>query len=136
MIKIDFPAAQIKAWVEKAKNKPLEFAVEFLQDMNEAVVYGTPFVTGFLRGSWYSNVGSEPDADGGAPDSGGGAVARMNLALGELSLGEIYYAVNGASYGPFVEYGTSHMAPRAFVRSVVNRAQAIADAAAARVAMT
>lgn len=134
MLKINFPAEQVAAWVEKAKGLPLQFAVEFLQDMNEQVVYATPFITGNLRGHWYASIGSEPDAAGGSPDAGGGAIARMNLALAELQLGDVYFAVNGASYGPFVEFGTSHMSPRAFVRGTVDRAPAIADATAARIA--
>ncbi len=136
MIKIDFPADQVKAWIEKAKGLTLTFAVEFLQDMNEQVVYETPYVTGNLRGSWYSNIGGEPDAASGPPDSGAGAIARLNMVLADLQIGGIYYAVNGAAYGPFVEYGTQHMAPRAFVRGTVDRAQEIADAAATRISQS
>lgn len=136
MIKIDFPAEQLAAWVEKAKGLPLQFAVEFLQDMNEQIVYATPYITGNLRGSWYAGLDGEPDAANGPPDGGSGAIARMNLALADLELGGIYYAVNGAAYGPFVEYGTQHMAPRAFVRSTIDRADEIADAAALRISQT
>lgn len=134
ILEINFPTEQLMAWVEKAKGLPLQFAVEFLQDMNEAVVYATPYVTGNLRGHWYAGIGSEPDAKGGSPDAGGAAVARMNVALAALQLGDVYFAVNGASYGPFVEFGTSHMEPRAFVRGAVDRAPEIAEAAAARIA--
>jgi hypothetical protein len=136
MIKIDFPTEQVKVWVEKAKGLPLTFAVEFLQDMNEQVVYATPYITGNLRGSWYANIDSEPNALSGPPDGGASAVARLNMVLADLELGGVYYAVNGAVYGPFVEYGTQHIAPRAFVRGTVDRAQEIADAAALRISQS
>jgi hypothetical protein len=145
MIKIDFPTEQIKAWVEKAKNKPLEFVVEFLQDINEQIVYATPYITGNLRGHWYAGLNDEPDASAGAPDAGGGAIARLNIVLADLKLGDVYYGVNGAVYGPRVEYGFEgkdslgrefHQAPRAFVRGTLDRAQEIGDAAALRVSQT
>lgn len=122
----------IDKFVEKAGGNLRRFTTEFVQDLNEEVVRATPVKTGFLRGSWWGSIGS-PSPQGGAPDpAGAGSVARMNLVSAQLQGGEIYYAANGASYARYVEYGTDRMAPRAFVRGTVARAQQIADAVAAR----
>lgn len=135
MIEIDFPADQLLEWCEKSQKKLQRFAIEFLQDMNQHVVENTPVLTGNLRGHWYADLNGEPDAEAGTPDpSGGGAVARMNLALTDLKIGDVYYAVNGASYAGYVEYGTRHMWPRAFVRMTVNMAGIYGEETAIRLA--
>ncbi len=123
--------------IARLNGKLKEFCVEVVQDLNEEVVRATPYITGNLRGSWYADLNSEPDSASGPPDIGGGAaVARLNLVVADLKLGDVYYAINGAAYAGFVEYGTSKMAPRAYVRGTVDRADAIAEAALARVAET
>lgn len=119
------------AMVEKLKGRVKQYCVEFIQDINEQVVEATPVKTGFLRNSWYAGLNDEPSGPGGT-----GGVATLTAVAGDLKLGDVYYAVNGASYAVFVEYGTSKMRPRAFVRGVIDRADAIAAAAAARVAST
>lgn len=147
---------QIDAFVEKAKGRTREFAVEFIQDLNEAVVEATPVgVTGFLRASWHASLNQ--------PETGDGGVAQMNLTGASLQLGDIFYARNGASYAWYVEFGTAaheivpvrRMAlhwvdgghdifakkvnhpgtsPQPYVRGTLARSSAIADAAAQRVA--
>lgn len=135
MLKIDFPIDDILAGIEGAQKKTLRFATEFLQDMNQHVVENTPFLTGNLRGSWYAGLNGEPEAGNGPADpGGGGAVARLNMTLMGLKIGDTYYAVNGANYAGYVEYGTSRMWPRAFVRLTVGLAGVYAAEAAARVA--
>lgn len=119
---------QIAQWVAQAKGRAREFCVEFIQDLNEEVVRATPVKTGFLRASWYGSLGTPSAA------AGGGSVAQMNLVAATIVPGEVYFAMNGAAYAAFVEYGTVKMAPRAFVRGTVARADDIADAAARRVA--
>jgi hypothetical protein len=134
MIKIDFKLDD--AQFEKLNGKITEFAVEVIQDINEAVVTETPFKTGFLRGSWYAGLNSAPDGAGQPDPSGAAAIARMNLTLADLKIGDVYNATNGANYAVFVEFGTQHMRPRAFVRGVIDRAQQFADAAAVRVSQS
>lgn len=119
---------QIARWVEKAKGRVREFCVEFVQDLNEEVVRATPVDTGFLRASWWGSIGAPVE------NAGGGSVAQMNLVATTIVPGDVYYVMNGAAYARFVEYGTARMAPRAFVRGTVARADAIAEAAARRVA--
>jgi hypothetical protein len=119
------------AAIEKLKGRLKEYCVEVIQDINEQVVEATPVKTGFLRNSWYAQLNSEPAGPGGT-----GGVATLNVVAGDLKIGDVYYAVNGANYAVFVEYGTSKMRPRAFVRGVIDRADTIAAAAAERVAST
>lgn len=107
---------------------------EILQDLNEEIVRATPVDTGFLRGSWWASIGN-PSVSGGAIDKSGGiAVARMNIVAAGVMPGQTYYAMNGAAYARYVEYGTSKMAPRSFVRQTMAKAVIIAELAIARVA--
>lgn len=125
---------QIDQFIEKAKGKTAEFVTEFVQDLGEAVVRATPVDTGFLRGSWWASVGSPVVGGGSIDKSGATAIARMNLTAAGLVAGQTYYLMNGAAYARYVEYGTSRMAPRSFVRGTLARASLIAEAAARRVA--
>ena len=124
----------IQKWVEKTKGRLDAFCSEFVQDINEEIVRATPVKTGFLRGSWWASIDA-PDVQAGTPDPAGTTVvARLNLVALDFKPGTVYFAMNGAAYAGFVEYGTTKMTPRAFVRGVVARAQDIAEAAAQRVA--
>lgn len=117
------------------KDKMDQVIAEILQDINEEIVRATPVDTGFLRGSWWASVGAPNLNGGGVLDkSGAVAVARMNIVAIGVQPGQSYYAMNGASYARYVEYGTSTMAPRAFVRRTMARAVIIAELAIARVA--
>ena len=119
---------QVDQWIAKAKGRAKEFCTEFIQDINQRVVEATPVKTGFLRGSWYAALGQGANDTGGATDpSGGSSVARMNLVASQLKLGDIYQANNGANYAVFVEFGTSKMAPRSFVRGTLDQAEEIAN---------
>lgn len=127
----------IDRFVALAKGRTRAFAIEFIQDMNQAIVANPqhPVDTGFLRGSWYAQLNSRPAGTRGVTDkSGAGAIARVNLIAAQLKLGDVYYMVNGANYAVFVEFGTERTAPRAFVRGPLSRANSIAEAAARRVA--
>jgi hypothetical protein len=133
VIRIKISKEQAAVWQRKAKGSLKEFVIETLQDINEEVVYNTPVITGFLRGSWWSTIGGA-SGTGGSPDpSGAETIARLNMTLIDLDLGDVYTVSNGANYAGFVEFGTKHMAPRAMVGRAVARFQAIAQAAAVRV---
>lgn len=128
----------IDAFVKKAKGRIDAFCIEFAQDLNEAIVTATPVKSGFLRASWWGSIGAPEQVEPKEPDDsdkGIVTVSRLNLGIaGQPLAGKAYFLTNGASYAQFVEYGTAKMAPRAFVRSTVARAEEIADAAATRVA--
>jgi len=124
----------IESFVDKAKGRTKAFAAEFIQDVNEAVVRGTPVDTGFLRGSWFAALNGDPSGDGAADKTGGSAIARLNLVASGITLGDVFVAQNGAAYAGFVHNGTSKMAPRPWVTAVLDRADSIAETAARRVA--
>lgn len=124
----------MQRFVDKVKGNIEEFLVEFTQDVAEAVVRDTPVDTGFLRGSWWANIGSWA-AGPGAPDKGGGTViARMNLVILDFKPGDVIYLLNGANYAGFVHDGTSRMGARPWVLGVAQRAPFIAEATARRIA--
>lgn len=121
---------QIQKWVDKTKDNLDQFVREFNQDLAEAVQENTPVKTGFLRASWTASI-SVPDlAFKGSqnPDS-----SRVMLILKDVKAGDIVYHTNNTSYGEFVEFGTSKMEARAFVRQTVAQADQIAADVAARI---
>lgn len=132
----------VEQWVAKSRGRMRSFALEFIQDINQAVVEATPVKTGFLRGSWWATLGA--GGEPGPPDpSGSVSVSRMNLVAASLKLGDVYSAHNGAAYAARLEFGFEgkdslgrqyHQAPRAFVRGTLDRAEEFAADAAARVA--
>jgi hypothetical protein len=142
LVTIQWPAEQLDAFVAKAKGNLLAFASEFIQDVNNEVVINTPVVFGFLRGSWFGGINDEPTGTGSRDPSGGSSIARMNVVAATLTLGDIYTAVNTAVYAARVEYGffgrdslgRHYSQPgRGWVRAVIARVDAIAEAAAVRV---
>ena len=95
----------------------------------------TPVKEGFLRNSWHVSL-SPLDGQGTArtaDKSGQQAIARANLALSAMDVGDTAYFINGARYARFVEYGTSRMAPRAFVRKTLSQTKQIAQLTAQRI---
>lgn len=133
----------IEKFVERTKGRLEEFTVEFIQDLNEAIIRGTPVDTGNLRASWWAALNGRPPALGGGSDkSGATTIARLNLTAATIRLGDVYYMTNGAAYAMRVEFGFTgkdslgryyDQKPRAFVRGVMGRAQSIAARAADRV---
>lgn len=110
----------IAKWVEKAEGKTQKFIVNFLMEFNETLVYNTPVITGTLRGSWYADLNAVPQAISGPRDPGGaGVLSRLNIVAQLIKPGDTYHVANGTYYAIFVEYGTTRMAPRAFVRSTL-----------------
>lgn len=136
---------QIDQWVSKSKRLGRRFASEFIQDISQQVVENTPVKTGFLRGSWHVALNAPPTGPGVSDPSGTAVVGEIVLASRVLKLGDVYYMSNGAAYAMRVEYGfvgtdslgrNYNQAPRAFVRSVLDRARQIAEETAERIATT
>lgn len=134
----------IEKFVERTKGRLEEFTVEFIQDLNEQIVYATPVIDGNLRASWWSSLNTRPAAPASAKGDKSGAVtiARLNLTAATIRLGDVYYMTNGAAYAMRVEFGFTgkdslgryyDQKPQAFVRGVMGRAQSIAARAADRV---
>lgn len=113
---------QIAEFVKKAGQNTEKFYREFNQDLAKEVQIATPVKTGNLRGSWSARLNA-PDA---APANGRNA-ASIPLVLSGVKMTDTVYHTNNAKYGVFVEFGTSRMSPRAFVRRTLARAGIIAQ---------
>ena len=111
-----------RAIAEKTKRTVETAFHEVTQDVAEALIPATPVRTGFLRGSWFPSINTKDSTFEGTFDkSGAQTIARIALEIQTSKIGDVFYILNGANYAKFVEYGTSRMAPRAFVRGTVNR---------------
>ena len=122
-------AIDISKFVRESRENMRAFAIIFIQDLAQRVVEATPVKTGFLRASWHAALNNPSSL----PAPGSSDVSSVALTASQLQIGDIFYYVNNAEYAGYLEYGTVHIAPRAFVRGVVNEAEAIAQAAARKV---
>lgn len=114
----------VRQFIEKAQGNVDGFMREFNQDLAEKVQENTPFLTGFLRSSWTASIGVPDTAFQG---SGNPDTSRISLILQDVKATDTVYHTNNAKYGPFVEFGTSRMEPRAFVRKTIAQASQIAE---------
>jgi hypothetical protein len=94
----------------------------------------TPVDTGYMVGQWHVTIDA-PDPSWVSPlDPGRGTALEHNLAIiATLRAGDKAYLANYTPYLPHVEYGTSRMAPRAFVRGVQAQMPGVARQVIARV---
>lgn len=137
MIKVEHTLDATK-FIELAKGRHRALVLESIQDLNQEIVQNTPVKTGHLRRSWYASINApvkKPGSLGEGEKSGAQAIAQASLMARNITIGDVYYFVNGASYAAYVEYGTATMFPRLYVQRAVDRFDVIAEAAARRVAM-
>lgn len=116
-------ALQIADFVAKAKGNEDAFVRAFCNKLFFEIVKATPVQTGFLRGAWGAVLGGTYTA---SPDA-------ISAALSGYKAGDTVGLRNTAKYAPFVEFGTSRMTPRAFVRNTLRRADSIAKQALSEV---
>jgi len=131
---IDF-ADDVERWAKETEVTLETYLREYGQSLMERVVQNTPVDEGFLRNSWHvtlnpaNALGTARTAD----KSGQRAVGQASLVLSTMEAGDTVYFINGAKYARFVEYGTSRMAPRAFVRKTLSQTKQIAQLTAQRI---
>lgn len=115
MAKLSF-GAQIDSWVKETEARiEAVFRESARRTVSLAISY-TPIQTGFLRASVRVSLQSMPQVDPKATGPGTAAPGGdYVMAIAGAELGQTIYAGWTAAYGPFVEFGTSKMAPRAFV---------------------
>lgn len=110
--------AQINEWCERTEDRLIEVFRESAQRVTNKMAELTPVDTGFLRSSIQAglnapaNTASKPNPGGSHTYDGG----EVSLVINNARLSDVIYCTFGANYAIFVEYGTSKMAPRAFVR--------------------
>lgn len=111
----------LSRWANATEEKLDAVVRQTCQELAQRVVADTPVDTGFLRASWQPSIGAPADV---AP--GQGAPGTVSLVAAQVKAGETFFMLNNAKYGPFVEYGTSKMAPRYFVTDNVKRFPSVA----------
>lgn len=121
----------IDKFINKAGANIDRFMREFPQDLAEKVVENTPVLTGNLRANWTAAIGVPDRAFNGVP--GDDPMGRIALNLSKAKGGDTIFITNNTEYGPYVEWGTSRMAPRAMVRKTLAQAPAIAAATIRRI---
>lgn len=120
----------LQKFVKLAGDRAQKFAREFSKSFNTMLVQNCPVVTGTLKGSWYADLNTPPQPISGPRDPGGDAtIARLGVIADLMKIGDTYKLSNGAHYAVFVEFGTSHMTPRAFTRRTVNAVEVLAQEA-------
>lgn len=108
--------AQVDAWVRETEQRMTAVFRESARRTISTALSYTPVDTGFLRASVRVSLQSMPPVDPKATGSGPAAPGGdYVMAIAGAELGQTIYAGWTAAYGPFVEFGTSKMAPRAFV---------------------
>lgn len=123
--------------VKRTQRKLQTVAHEVTQDIALTAIDRTPVVTGNLKGHWFTSINDVNVSFDGEPDKDGAAtIARVSFGISQSGIGDVINVLNGASYAQHVEFGTSRMAPRSFVRSTVNDAPQIAEQTVRRIART
>lgn len=118
-------SAQIDEWVAKTKERSTAVFRDSSQSVSDAMTDNLSGVlvnvqTGFLRASQQASLEAMPQIEAkGYPDPGASYqfdAGEIALVIANAQLGDTIYLGFTAAYGPFVEYGTSKMAGRGFVR--------------------
>lgn len=124
----------MQKWAEQAQVKVETYVHEFTNDMAKAVVEATPVDTGFLRGSWDAYI-NDPSAsgDGRKDPTGSATISSISVKVNGVEIGDTIYILNSAKYASPLEFGTQHIAPRAFVRGTLAQGPRIAKATAERI---
>lgn len=92
---------------------------EFTQDVASEVVFRTPVVTGFLRGSWFSAINSDNGAPGTVDKQGSFTLSVIGIVVNSARPGDTVLIGNNANYARHVEFGTKHFTGRAMVASTL-----------------
>lgn len=122
-------SAQIDDWVRQTEQRATAVFRQSSQEVISTMQEAVPVDTGFLRASLQVGVNSEPvpadrPADGSQHAYDG---AAATLAIAGAEIGDTVVASYSAKYAPHVEYGTSKMAGRGFVRLAVAQWQSIVN---------
>lgn len=84
------------------------------------LIFYTPVITGFLRGGWSVGLNVLPTDTDRFDKIGEQTLAGIKGTLATFRLGQKINVADRVFYGPFVDRGTSRMAPR----NITKRAEA------------
>jgi len=126
-------STQLDGLINRTRQRMESAVKEIASELGETVVSRTPVETGRLKGSWFSTLNNPSVTFSGVEDKAGtGSISRIDSAVQSYELGDVIYIINSTPYGRFVEYGTSKMAPRSFVRSTIADAPQVVNATVRR----
>src|SRR5262249_15360635 len=83
------------------------------------LIFYTPVITGYLRGGWSVGLNVLPVETDKFDKVGQATLAAIKGTLATFKLGQRINVVDRVFYGPFVDLGTSRMAPRAITKRAV-----------------
>jgi len=106
------------------------FCVLLFNEMSTGGRYskGTPVDTGYARANWSAGIGGASTATVTAAEQTT-VSARAQQDLLRARVGDIVEFRNNAHYIGYLEYGTSRMAPRGFIRAAIAAAPQLAQRA-------
>lgn len=117
----------------RIKGKITRFQQELVAEVGKQLVQETPRDTGVLAANWYLAKGGTAPAFNPTPGTPERRLATLQAEARQLRANAKVSLANPTPYARFVEFGTSRMAPRAFVRRVASRLPATIGRVAARI---
>lgn len=129
-------AAAVDQWVKDAEDRTERVWKESAQEINSIAVQNLSggvvnVQTGFLRASERASTESMPKIDPKSYPVGDGPFnfdsGQISLVIKNAKLGQTIYLGWTAAYSGFIEWGTSKMAPRGFVRLAAAQWQTVVN---------
>lgn len=128
---------QIAQFSDKVEGLFLATRNEAAEDIGDKLREYTPVDHGFLRNTIQTSLNAptpiDPDKMNKEKAPYAGPVGETSLVIANAGIDDVIYHCFTMGYAPFVEYGTSKMAPRAMVRRTAVEWPQVVSAAAARV---
>lgn len=114
-------SAQVNEWVKQTEQRTDAVFRESTQRVVSKAQQSVPVDTGFLRASVRASLKAMPPIDTTATRVAGKTFGydpgQITLTIAQAKAGvDVIYVGWTANYAAFVEYGTSRMAPRAYVQ--------------------
>lgn len=117
---------QIRRFKTRVGSNVELFMQLFGHEMAEELMYNTPYITGWLRGSWLAGFHSNLRRGGTHDPTGSATLAEMQMRIADYKLGQKIYFMNTAEYSWWVERGTHKMVGRYYMRRAVFNGPSIA----------
>jgi len=130
--------AQIDDWVKATTQRMKAVRDTAAEDVIDKMREYTPVDKGFLAGTIQASLNQptpiNPSAtnEAGATMNPAASAGQISLVIAGATLEDTIYGCFTMSYGPYVEYGTSKMQPRAMVRRAAMEWPQIVNAAVSR----
>lgn len=115
-------ASKHHAGFERAR-KRLNSLTDGVREVGEyaaaRLIFYTPVITGYLRGGWSVGLNILPVETDRFDKIGAQTLTAIKGTLATFKLGQRINVADRVFYGPFVDLGTSRMAPRAITKRAV-----------------